>query len=430
MATPKDSHCIFRWDQSVINFATSGITTCCRTSPKTVTKDEIRKFGKDIFLNHESIVGRRQEMLAGERHPDCRECWDIEEQGHRSFRKTQLSWDEPWDKYLARVGAPENPAVSRHAESLILFIGNTCDLKCIYCSNFLSTTWAAEDLKFGAITEQYYNELTTPVEGLDDVFWEFFEAQKMNVRHVSFVGGEPLTMKRTYDYLERIAESYRTIDLPHSLTLCITSNLNAGERSFSTFLSALRKLDRSFFRIKIDGSIDTVGDRAAYIRSGISWERWLSNFTRLLEIKDINIVHTVIPSMSALSVTSFSVLLEELGRLQESTGKKILIQENMIMTPQYLSPFVLPPEYAESVEKAAAVARKYGLLTESNQEYALFLDKTATALRAGDEKFANPKYRRELHRYLSSINGRRGTDHRSTFPEMRPFFDQCESEDR
>ena len=430
MATNKDSFCVFRWDQSVINFSTSGLTTCCRTMPKAVTKEEIQKHGKDVFLNSDYLVERRKEMLEGVRHGDCRECWDIEEQGHTSFRKTQHNWNEPWESYLKRVGGSNNPAVSTHAESLILFIGNTCDLKCIYCSNYLSTSWAAEDLKYGKITKQYYDELTTPVEGLDDVFWEFFEEHKLKVRHLSFVGGEPLTMKRTYDFLEKIGLMYKDVDLPHFLTIDITTNLNAGEKSFSNFLAALEKLNKSFFRIKIDGSIDTVGDRAAYIRNGISWDRWKSNFTRLLEIKHLNIVHTVIPSISALSVTTFRELFDELGRFQEKYGKKILVQENIIMTPQFLSPYVLPPEYAHYIEEAAASARKANLQTEGNEEYGKFLDKIASTVRKGDPNIAHSKYRRELHSYLKNLNQRRNNDHRKTFPEMEPFFRLCEAEDK
>lgn len=429
MKINKDTFCIFRWDQSVINFSASEIRTCCRTVPRVAKTEEIDKHGKSIFLNSDYLLERRKEMLDGVRHEDCKECWDMEDKGLQSFRKTQFDPGESSEEFISRV-ADTNPAnfhYSQNPHSLILFIGNTCDLKCLYCGSTLSTSWAQEELKFGVIDEARYKALTTPVIGFDDLFWNFFDEKKESFYHISFVGGEPLAMKKFYQFLERITEAYEKSALNHRLTICVTSNLNASEKTFETFLNTIKKLRSHHIEIKIDGSIDTTGDRAAYIRSGVSWDRWKANFEKLLQLKDINLKMTVIPSISALSISSFGTLIDELAHLQEKYNRPIRIQENLIMTPSFLSPLILTPDYADYLEKVIPRIRAAGLMTESiTESYAGFVERLMENIRQGQDSATNSKYRREFTGFIKAMDKRRETDFHKTFPEMKAFFELCE----
>ena len=430
MAINKETFCVYRWDQSVINFSSSEIRTCCRTIPKVVSRAELDKHGKSIFLNSDYLLERRKEMLEGTKHSDCRECWEMEAKGMKSFRRTQVGDHESAEKFLERVSGTDRSQhhFTRNPDSLILFIGNTCDLKCLYCGSSLSTTWAQEDLKYGIITQEHYDTLTTPVLGFDDHFWEFFEEHKKSIRHISFVGGEPLTMKRFYEYLEKISKSFMSMKLEHKVTLCITSNLNASEKTFNTFLDTIRTMTSPMIEIKVDGSIDTTGEKAAYIRSGVSWERWKSNFIKLLELKEVNLKLTVIPSISALSVTSFGTLIQELASLQKKYHKEIRLQDNIIMTPAYLSPLILTPDFAASLRSILPVIREAGFMTERhNETYADFIERLMLNIQNGQDELMNSKYRREFYGFIIAMDKRRQTNFLSTFPEMKTFYEVCES---
>lgn len=74
----------------------------------------------------------RQAIIDNVRSPHCKACWDIIDAGGIS-RRTQLSTHDTYDW--------ENASVTQPVEHIQVKFSKTCQLQCVYCGPWASTTW-------------------------------------------------------------------------------------------------------------------------------------------------------------------------------------------------------------------------------------------------------------------------------------------------
>jgi MoaA/NifB/PqqE/SkfB family radical SAM enzyme len=207
----------------------------------------------------------QQDMLSG--NPNIKNCGHCIRQekhaGHASSREYYIKY---------------HPTVDDQFRLRFLDIrwNNVCNLGCLYCSPTFSNTWAD---RLGTTVKN------SPVKDYQDDLLEWILERADHINELMLVGGEPLLMKQNYKLLER---------LPNNCQIGIITNLSYDLEK-NPALPAL--LDRPHQKIHWNVSLENVGDKFEYVRSGANWEQVKKNFDLLLrhwpETVSINMVYSL-----------------------------------------------------------------------------------------------------------------------------------------
>ncbi len=400
------SFCPLRWTYMQVDLEHGRVKACCKTPFVRIERSELRSLGVAAMFNAPYFQDRRREMLSGVWHSDCDSCWTQEQLGLLSYRRAESN-REPHRSAAVEIGEHRTVDAARPKE--IEFILSTlCDLKCSYCGPDFSSAWVADIKTSGPLAvlpEQA--DLAPACEGFRETFWEWFDTILEGVDYVQFNGGEPLIQPEFYAAMDRLAAS------PHAMQVGIISNLNTPSRMFSKFRSLLpRWMERHWFRLGV--SQDSVGQRAEYIRHGLQWDRFDQNLRMLLdEFKTLQV--RIAPTMNILNVTSIQDLLVYLDSLANEYGPRISVTPSIVMAPDFLSPFVLPPEYSRYLEEAILFLDKVGRWPE-----------VGTRLReiiAAMKRISNRgSLAGRFAQWVAEQDARRTSKCVDVFPELAPFI--------
>lgn len=259
---------------------------------------------KDDF-HSPSLTSLREKMLAGERLPQCRKCYDEEDAGSRSLRQ----------KSNDKLGtSPE--VVLAHID---LAISNTCNLKCRFCSPIFSSSIATDLKRLGR-----HDGATIFKSGFDPN-----SVDLSALRVLEILGGEPLLEQETLcATLQAILDAHSD---PQSVEIGITTNL--------TFRATPKLLDllNRFKKTSIWFSIDAVGPLNDFIRRG-------SSFFRVVE----NLDHFVLrlPNASFFVNTAVNVynvhLLPDLVQFVREHNPRLKHRLHFVHDPSWMAAWVLP----------------------------------------------------------------------------------------
>jgi hypothetical protein len=447
MTDPKNTICRLRWDYPVINFGRREARTCCRTPGQPIKDQEISKHGADVFLNNDYQIQRRFEMLKGVRHPDCSSCWKLEDHGASSPREREDKFvpamiqrglmtreqGRDFDQF-ARSVTIDDPILQSHNPYLLeISLGNQCDMKCMYCSYHYSTQWAVELIKHGDLRqEQYDAEFQEHDLEYEEIFWAWFnEVGKKSLRKIGIIGGEPLIVPRFYSFIDRLIESYR--DMPEkkkTVTLWLVTNMNTPRAYFERFLESIPRISE-FFKLEIQVSMESTGAQAEYIRNGINWNRFESNVRTLLS-SDHDFGFGFQIAINALNIPHLKDFLMWAKELHDTYGRPVALKQNMVSFPDWQSPMVLTPDFADHLDEAISwllmvsgkmmpVDDKWGKWSR----YPRFLQGVANSIRKSSD---NPAMRRKFYEWFSTYDRRRNLDFKATFPHHSEFWKLCEAE--
>jgi Radical SAM superfamily/Iron-sulfur cluster-binding domain len=156
---------------------------------------------------------------------------------------------------------------------------NVCNFKCRMCGDMLSSAWEAEVQKHDMVDRSNPknnwmskdNRFAIRNFVKDTVIPEFREAiESRRVREIYWVGGEPLLYDEHWTFMRRIVE----LGFAKDVRIRYNTNLSRCYDSKGT----LWELLKHFPNWEICASLDGVGDVGEYIRTGLDYTDWLSNF--------------------------------------------------------------------------------------------------------------------------------------------------------
>lgn len=442
----KNSICHLRWGYPNISLTRNEIRTCCKTPFQSVTEKEIEFYGTDLFLNNKYQLSRRLEMLKGLRHKDCNQCWQLEDKGASSLRGNSeegfvnfAQHNNLFDEFETnnlnyisdKVNINSKILRSNRPFMLEVSLGNTCDLKCMYCNHVYSSQWATESLKNSRITKEIYDEVTSkPNQKFIDLFWEWMNKEtKFSLQRIGIIGGEPLITPDLYPFLDKLLETYEDVD-HRETTIWIVTNLNSPDNYYNKFLNYIPKLDKKF-KLEILISMESINEQAEYIRNGLNWSKFEKNVYKLFaETKDNDrITLGFLPSVSALSIPRFKQFLQWVYKIYETTGKPAMLKQNTVTSPSVHSPFVLTPDYADYVTDAldwiktiAADMPNFNDVFGRWQSYIIFLENLRDSLKSNKD---NIELRKKFYHWFNDFDQLRNLNFNATFPELNKFFNYC-----
>jgi hypothetical protein len=228
--------------------------------------------------NSEHMRSVRRRMLAGETLPECDVC-------NSKLLNTSVYRDyfgHLFSHKLSEVYATTDAsgATTMQPVSWDYRFSNLCNFKCRTCGDMLSSSWETEqkqnnmvnwaDSKNSWMRNDIRHQIHTFQE--NQVEQEFAEAvEQHRIEEVYWVGGEPLMYEQHWRYMQRIVE------------------LGDGGRVYARYNTNLSRIDYRGCNLYSDildhirdwqicASIDGTGDIGEYIRTGLNYSTFCSNF--------------------------------------------------------------------------------------------------------------------------------------------------------
>jgi hypothetical protein len=448
-----DTICQFAWDYPVLQIARNDLRQCCRAKGNQMLDEDINK-GSKIFTKYEPIIKQRRELLQGIRTEACRSCWATEERGVKSprsgfgnfvlyvqknlWKKNSLA--ETQHKLLNLSNNDIEEIIKIDAPRMIeISLGNTCDLKCVYCNHHYSSQWAAEKLRYKEIS---ILEVEKPLPENDSKFeqawWEWFETSAFDkINAINFIGGEPLLIEKFHTYINRILDFYSTkFKLKKNIDISVVTNFNTPQKQFDKFLKVTEKIIKTE-NIKLDFNIsmESIGSRAEFIRNGTDWELMTNNLHKFIEFVNEHdnytppkIIINLQIALNALCISDLPNFFKFVIDLQKSTNLKINLRQNQVVYPQWNSVFILPVEYGKYIDQCIELLSNENV---DNSKYTTFgrWDSYIKFLKDVKTSITNPikneANRKDFTKTIDQLVERRKLNFEKTFPEMVEFYNEC-----
>jgi hypothetical protein len=450
--------CDLKWNYPIFNMSRGEFRTCCRTPAKLITKEDIENNGIDVFLNSEDQLKSRLALINGENHPDCKSCWSLEDNDMKSPRHTPHQFwehlkrsryivndneftEEKLTEILDTVNDPNDRILrSTTPYMLEINIGNTCDMKCMYCTHHYSSQWGVELIKWGEITEERLEEeFPKAPANFDETFWQWFnQVGRYSISRIGIIGGEPLITPEFYVLLDKLIASINEVSHLRSkrLNLWVVTNLNTPQNYLTKFIDYLPKLS-DLFDVSMYVSAESIESRAEYIRYGVKWDKFESNIHTILTVqreKNLNFSFNFMPSINVLSVASTKQFVIFVEKLMREYQIPIGITQNIISFPDWQSPLILTEDFAEYLIDTASYIRSVtDLPTVSDKlarwdAYADFVENLANSIKNNAVNTPDKTTkRRKFSDWFNTYDFRRKVTLLDVFPEYTAFRDLCAS---
>ncbi len=263
MIIPHDKFCVLPW----VSIEASPIGTvrpCCLADDEVVddqgTKVVLGRIPFAEIRDTAHMKKLRQQFLDGKQPKTCRRCWTEEDAGRTSKRMHTL------DRLKGMLNDSKWTTDAKPLMFLDLKLGNICNLKCRICGSWSSSSYAAEEITHDDnIMERkesfHYIMMKLgrwPRENKE--FWSELESSMSDIRYIEFTGGEPFMIQEHFDLLETL------VLRGHAANIEIHYNTNG-----TIYPHNAEDIWRHFKHVEIAFSIDDVGPRFEYQRSGASW---------------------------------------------------------------------------------------------------------------------------------------------------------------
>lgn len=430
--------CAKRWNYPSVDLTARMVRTCVRGFGPVVGKEDLEKFGTDVFLNHPYMKRGRELMLKGQYQWDCRGCYEYAKAGGVGFRTPHDEtleilagcYGEDVDslrKNFARSQVDQKYLVSQTVKELEVGLGNLCDMKCLYCTSDWSSMIEAEERELGGSKNIYHRSTIEENKDFVDAFWKWMEETALlSLENIHLIGGETLFNRYFYVFVEKLDGLYRSLGLQQKITVNVFSNLN-NESTVQRFLKLLKDIHpRIVFNLTF--SCEAIGPKAEFIRSGLSWERAMRNVEALLA--DGRIVLSFAPSFNNISLTSALDYLKFVRAYGHRVGQPVYVGDNNISHPTWLSPHILTREFIPVCQEVRAFLQKEGddfLDPESRENLLALFSAFEGSIRKNNENedFELLKARRWFYRSILDLQKRRNVSFTATFPEYKSFLIKC-----
>lgn len=281
------------------------VRPCCHF----INSENSFKYYEDGWYEHHEHLG---EIMSSSDDfiPECRECKNMVDRGASPMLNIYN------EKYKNTNGIV-------HVE---LKINNTCNLSCVMCDSWSSSTWD----KIVKANPQLPNDLKEIYGNPPQHKWHkdihAFTKYLNKCKVLKFTGGEPFLIPQTFKIIDYCIES----DLAKDIQLEFITN---GTQDLVPYIEKFKH----FKKTSIQYSIDAIGKRFEYIRQGAIWndvESKILNFQKKIKNIKIDLGITV-----AVQVLNFRNLHEL--KLWASKHNLKICTDNYVSDPEYMHPNAL-----------------------------------------------------------------------------------------
>jgi hypothetical protein len=430
--------CMAKWHHTTIYLQTGETHSCYHPAPHAIPLDELAVYPGALH-NTKQKKAEREEMLLGEKPSGCQYCWNIEALGEdyisdRKERNASIYTEKRFADIKASPTANVNP------QYIEISFGNECNFKCGYCHPKHSSAYYKEIKDFGPydMVKNHRNDInwfTTYEEETNpyvEAWWKWWPEVSKTLTILRITGGEPLLQQSTWRLFDELEKN----PLPN-LELNINSNFGVKPILIDRLVEKVNNLiaNGCIKDFKLFTSIDTWGEPAEYIRTGLDITVWEKNLDTYLT--KTNLPVTFMITFNILTVTTFQSLLEKIlewrvkyNGFDQNKWQRIRFDTPFLKEPLQYDMNILPkdefmPFMKSHLDFILANLDDKNRSKFNDLEYAKFerVVKYMETTQYTTDKLLEGH--RDFYNWFTEYDRRRGTDLLETFPELENFFNCC-----
>jgi sulfatase maturation enzyme AslB (radical SAM superfamily) len=274
---------------------------CCQIKNKFDYKKDLSKLIDDHNKNKQSKF--------------CTECWNFEKQGVWSKRQES-------NQHFKNLGVDISKINKRSIKSLVIPTGNVCNLSCVYCNSFYSSSWESkEEYLSKKKTNNRFNLVA--IDKFNDIQWN-------DIVDIELQGGETLMSKNFWQVLDLAREDT-------SISLLSNGTVKLKEKQ----IQQIQKFNNLHITLSIDG-IEKIFE---YCRRPAKWNHVKSNIEEYKKIIGFHRLSFQV-TISSLNIFYADKILLDLIKILPSYSNI-----NIVKFPSTMSPTTLTPEIGSIIEK-------------------------------------------------------------------------------
>ena len=307
---------------------------CCMSDPDLPIGNTQSQSLQEIW-NGEELRKIRLNMLQDKPSPECRRCYELEENGMSTLRTGSIqNYAHHWNKVEAT--ADDGSAGDVNMAYLDIRFSNLCNLKCRSCGPQFSSSWF-EDHK------QIYGKLDHPkiLKVRDDMldFMDELDPLLESVERVYWAGGEPLITDEHYRILDKwIAMGKRDVKMDY--TTNFTQMRYKRKTAFEYW--------NAFEHVRVAASLDANHARGEYLRKNMDWAQVVQNRRDMIE-QCPHVYFEITPTVSVYNVLNLPDFHKEW--IEEGLLEPTNIRINILLDPTYMRLQILPPWIKDRVRE-------------------------------------------------------------------------------
>ena len=402
-----DPSCVYKFTWSTIRLYQQTTNSCYHQ----VQLESIPVDNFDSFHNTPHKLNARQEMLDGKwpSNNSCRYCKDIEKVGGISDRTGANYHVKPPIEILKN-----NRSTNVSPTIVEVYFNNLCNMSCIYCSAFNSTTWENENRKFKLVTQEEldgYDKSKQDYPAILEKYWKWLEKNASSLKEYIILGGEPFFQPE----FEQNIEFFEKHPCPN-LELTVFSNLKVKNEKFKNVLNRIKILidSKHIKSVKLKCSIDSWGSQEEYVRYGLDLNQWNENFKTAVEhYPDIKLaVHCTMCNLNVKTTVDLFKKINEYNNYRIKHNNTLIgVSCTLLKDPKYMQIDIFPNNFFDSdFEKIIKFAP-----TDSLKEQIKGFQKMI------NEHPHQPELIDQLKLELDAIDKRRNLNWKITFPWLQEF---------
>ncbi len=325
--------CMLPWTH--MHMWPNGDTYPCCLGDSRMPVGSAHKNSMQEIWNDEPMRKLRRNMLAGEKSPECRRCYEQEEHGVQTLRmSSNKEFAHHWDK--VEETEEDGSAGQVNMAYLDIRFSNFCNLRCRSCGPNFSTSWYQDHVKL-------YGDPGIPqllkVNDDEDKFFKDLEPMLLEVEKVYFAGGEAIITE----------EHYRVLDF------WIKHNMRDIKLEYTTNFTKMRFKQKSIFeywnsfdKVNVAASLDASWERGEYLRKNLVWSDIVQNRRDMIK-ESPHVEFWITPTVSVYTAYNLPDFHKEW--IEEGLLKPENFRINPLLDPEFMRIQVLARKHKREVEQ-------------------------------------------------------------------------------
>ena len=408
------TYCPYLFRGAVMQVPDGAIVPCCRYSSETY--DDYPKSFDNGYNNIWNDI--RKKALEGKKISGCWRCYHDENIGLKSMRQGALETTNEIN-YDYKTDPNYNET---ELEFIEIQTGRYCNLKCRSCGPKLSTTWD-EDLNgndkvienfFGNNTQDYINIKSKP--RTNQSLSAIPKDTVLNLKNIKATGGEPFLNDQFQTFLSNLV----TWDLAKNISIEIFTNCSFFPKE------QYRSLLPHFKNVKMNLSLDAIGDRAEFIRKGSKWSKVLDSLRKWI---NVSLSNNNVSIVLGHTITIYNVIyLKEFINWIESSFPVNLITHKILdlhlaQTPEYLCLSNLDTHTQKQLSNIITNHKNELLLKNKNKKIVKIINDSYKKIFKG-LSVSKKNLSDEFLEKANLFDIVRNENWKKTFPELAEVFDE------
>lgn len=327
LLTDSKTFCIYPWIH-LHAYPTGEAYPCCHAEMAYPVGNTRFKTLEEIYRDA-PMRELRKDMLAERSNPACGRCYEQEQSGFFSGRK---SANKHHGHHIKRIDDDKF-----QMSYWDIRFSNLCNLSCRSCGHIFSSSWYQDQAQLAG-PDWAKNNKVLNIAGRDkDDMWQQLMPHIDYVEQIYFAGGEPLMMEEHYNILDELERRGR-----FDVRLIYNTNFTQTKLKDRVVFDYWRKFDS----VAVGASLDAMGPRAEYIRRGTKWDQVERNREQMMEIcpKVDFYISPTLSIMNALHLPTFHKSWVQKGFIRPQD-----LNVNILQDPAYLRIDIAPIEYKQRV---------------------------------------------------------------------------------